>query len=320
MRNIMNRHSVLTTLLSLAPLSAAAPAWAAPANIISGIEVQDGDPARLIIHGSQEPTFTVFRLGQPPRVVVDLANADLSHVKTPAESRSAEAPITTVTTTQFKDPAHPIGRVVIALGKDTPFDVKAEGHNVVVTLTPAAKKPGPLAQGAPPAEPSTQEAPAIVLEQPAPQTATQLLGVSGESRPGGGAVVRLKTNGPVERYEVQEVANPTRLVVDLFGITQAPKNAPALKKGPLSRVRLGKHDTHVRVVVDARSDVLPHFDVVSTEDGVLVAFAAKSADVTPATAQPAPQVTVATTQDAAAPAPQGGCRTPAPGQDPGRQV
>jgi type IV pilus assembly protein PilQ len=286
----MHRQPLSRILISMAPLWVALPAAAAPANVITGIEVQDGDTTRVVIRGSQEPTFTVFRLGQPPRVVVDLANADLSQVKVPAESRSAEAAVSLVTTTQFRDPSHPIGRVVVGLSRDIPFDVKAEGHSVVVTLTgpqraatPVAAAPAnppaegtTTAQAAPKDEPAAKDEP-IVVENPAKDTATRLVSVAGESRPGGGAVLTLRTNGPVARYEVQEVTHPTRLVVDLYGIQQAPKAAPALKKGPLSRVRLGKHDTHVRVVMDARGDTLPHFDVVSTEDGVMLAFAAPEA-------------------------------------------
>lgn len=271
MKTVTPRFATLHVLMTLAVLVTAAPATAAPGNIITGIEVQEGPMTRVVIHGSTEPTFTVFRLGQPPRVVVDLAGANLAGVKTPAESRSAEAAVSLITTTQFKDPVHPIGRVVVGLSRDIPFDVKAEGHNVVVNLMTAREPAQPVAQSAPQPAP---DAPIVVEGPPTKEPATRLLAIAAEDRPGGGAVLQLKTNGAVARYEVEEVSNPSRLVVDLYGVTKAPKRAPRLKGGPLSRVRIGKHPTHVRVVLDARREALPRFDVMSTEDGVVVAFSA----------------------------------------------
>jgi type IV pilus assembly protein PilQ len=161
---------------------------------------------------------------------------------------------------------------------------------VVVSLTAAKPAPLQLSRAEAPA-PAPEAAPApepIVVEgAPADHAGHKLLGVLAANRENGGAVLNLKTDGAVARYEVQEVQNPTRLVVDLFGIADGPKKMPALKSGPLSRVRVGKHEDHLRVVLDARGDTLPHFDVVSTEEGVTVAFSGRDAPATaPARKEP----------------------------------
>ena len=173
-RNKLHHATVLVACL------AGAPAFASPANVITGIRVDESETTRVVIEGSKEPTFTVFRLGTPPRVVVDITGADVSAVKVPTESRSKDAAVAMVTTMQFKDPSHPIGRVVVGLNRDLPFDVKAEGNAVVVTLQAPreAQKPAPAAQApqapagttlaAAPASPPTPALPEAIVVEGAP--------------------------------------------------------------------------------------------------------------------------------------------------------
>jgi type IV pilus assembly protein PilQ len=284
-------------LLPLSVVQAAPTPPRAKPNVVSAIRIDDGTPVRVVIEAAQEPVFTVFRLGSPPRVVVDVAGGDVSNAKLPPEP--AAGLVALITATQFKDALHPIGRVVVGLRQEVPFDVRAEGTSVVVSLQPtpttesAAAVPAPVhAEAAEPEAGSTAETAPPFVEPPPARTATKLTGIRA-TRKRGSAVLTLSTNGPVSRYEVQEVANPSRLVVDLFGVSAAPRKVPNLKKGPLSRVRLGKHETHVRVVLDARDNTLPPFDVASTDDGITVVFnAAKHAGAKPA-AEPAPSTDTA---------------------------
>ncbi|MEW5848491.1 MAG: type IV pilus secretin PilQ [Myxococcota bacterium] len=314
-------HTLVTVALAT---TAVTPVLAAEANVITGIKVESGTPTRVVIQGTREPTFTVFRLGQPPRVVVDLAGADVSAVSAPVESSQGD--VAMITASQFKDPAHPIGRVVVGLNRDVPFDVKAEGTAVVVTLLEgrqAAAAPQPAAQKEPEAVAAAPEKkadePIVVEGAPSEHHATKLLAVRATQK-NGGALLTLQTDGPVERYEVQEVQNPTRLVVDLYGIKSAPRKLPNLKVGPLSRIRLGKHDTHVRVVFDARSDTLPSFDVATSEEGLTVAFGSTPRPAeNPAVAAAAPEQKSEQVAQAAAPVEEKPAPAAEPAQEPKRE-
>jgi type IV pilus assembly protein PilQ len=88
----------------------------------------------------------------------------------------------------------------------------------------------------------------------------------------GGTVVNLLTDGAVERYEVEEVESPARLVVDLYGV-RGPKGmrkdlaAPAVR-----RVRVARHDDKTRIVLDGRDGALPRYDVAQTGDGLSIVF------------------------------------------------
>ena len=65
------------------PARAAEPARSAQ-NQIRAIDVSDGQGAlELAIRGTRAPSYTVFKLQDPPRLVVDLAGADVSGVGSP---------------------------------------------------------------------------------------------------------------------------------------------------------------------------------------------------------------------------------------------
>src|SRR5438445_3156626 len=67
--------------LAAAMLAVAAPAaLAAAANRITSVEV---DGPRVVVHGSARPDFTVFKLADPARLVVDLASADVTQASAP---------------------------------------------------------------------------------------------------------------------------------------------------------------------------------------------------------------------------------------------
>src|SRR5512144_2501585 len=144
--------------LATVPARAAAPA----PNVIRAIDVTErGDAVELDIRGTRAPAYTVFKLQDPPRLVVDLASADVSGVANHLTvSRGA---VREITTAQYKDDKSAVGRVVIVLDGQPRYEVAARGESVLVTLHPgtpaeaeakapaAPPAPAPLAVHAPPA-------------------------------------------------------------------------------------------------------------------------------------------------------------------------
>src|SRR6516165_7733707 len=107
-------HSHQTAALALwAALVVTAPARAADANAnaIHGIDVAQRDGAiEIAIKGSRAPSYTVFRLQDPPRLVVDLAGADVSAVSAPV--KVGQGGVATVSAAQYADEHASVGRVV----------------------------------------------------------------------------------------------------------------------------------------------------------------------------------------------------------------
>jgi type IV pilus assembly protein PilQ len=292
--------------LLAAPARPAEPPRSAP-NQIRAIDVSEGGPAlELAIRGSRPPSYTVFKLQDPPRLVVDLAGADVSSIASPvAVNRRG---VREVTTAQYKDERSAVGRVIIALDASAKYEVVPRGESVVVKVTAAdgSSAPSPIpakSSGAEPkevpaaasSEPPVQQAPRVILasgsaqprqdaprapaaaagdhvvsrrvdEAPVKRPATAVKSVRSEN----GRVV-LALDGQVARFEVIELASPPRLALDLYGVARAPKGSVRLG-GSFTQARFGRDDGRIRVVLDAAGD-LPRVEVKRVAAGIAVSAA-----------------------------------------------
>ncbi|HVP68947.1 MAG TPA: type IV pilus secretin PilQ [Anaeromyxobacteraceae bacterium] len=281
----MRNHSKILVGLALPALVlAAAPLRALPAqpapNVIQAIDVRDADGAVEVgIRGSRAPSYTVFKLHDPSRLVVDVSGGDVSGIGSPI--RVDRSGVVAVSTAQYQDERTSVGRIVIAIDPGTRYEVTPRGDTVVVRLSPGTGEgaspsaapataasaepptPPPATAKPPPPAPEAPTAPVAVAtpsaaedhvisrrvdESSAANPATAVTGARVQGR----AIV-LKTNGPVGTYEVIELRDPPRLAIDLFGVQKAPRQALAGGAG-FTQIRFGKSPDKVRVVLDASSD------------------------------------------------------------------
>src|SRR3989442_5301059 len=123
--------------LAAATLAVAVPgAFAAAPNRVASVEV---DGPRVVVHGSARPDFTVFKLADPARLVVDLASADVTQATAPAAVHKDG--IAGVSVAQFDEGESRVGRVVVALGRDAKNEPVAPGNDPGVTIAPAQPAP-----------------------------------------------------------------------------------------------------------------------------------------------------------------------------------
>src|SRR5512133_460385 len=135
-------------------LALPAPPRAAEPNVIRAIEVAERDGGiELAIQGTRAPSYTVFKLQDPPRLVVDLAGADISRVTSPVEV--GKAGVIAVSTAQYKDERSAVGRVIVALDGTRRYEVTPRGDAIVVTVHGEAQAvtPAPTATATPTATP-----------------------------------------------------------------------------------------------------------------------------------------------------------------------
>src|SRR5262245_7587459 len=105
-------------------------ASAAELNTLSDIQVKPtGSGAQVVVTGSRAPTFTVFRLSAPDRLVVDLSGADASGVK---GHHDGTGPVAGIVASQFSDERASVGRVTVSLSEASAYDVRADGARVVI--------------------------------------------------------------------------------------------------------------------------------------------------------------------------------------------
>ena len=102
----------------------------------------DGAQTIVTVNGSGTPSFTVYRLERPSRLVVDLANGRL------APQLLADGPVDVdswavgqIASAQYADENTRTARVMIGFKRPANYDVRAKGHDVVVTITPEEAPP-----------------------------------------------------------------------------------------------------------------------------------------------------------------------------------
>ncbi len=137
-------------------------------NTLRDLDVsRTGSGAQVVVTGTRPPTFTVFRLSGPERLVVDLSSADATGIKGHHEG---SGPVAGVVASQFSDARASVGRVLLALDKASQYDVRADGNRVVISVDGAAQ---PVAAPSAPAEakraePEAVKAPVAVAAAPTP--------------------------------------------------------------------------------------------------------------------------------------------------------
>ena len=296
----MRNHSQIVAGIALAGLLAwpASGGAAHPGpNVIRAVDVADRDGSvEVEIRASRAPSYTVFKLQDPTRLVVDVSGGDVSGVASPI--RVDRGGVASVSTAQYQDEKSSVGRIVIALDSAARYEVSPQGDTVrVKVLTGAAPREAIQAQ-APAAPAAVEAAPAPpapgddhvvarhVDESNSTKVATAITGVSVQ----GGAVV-VQMNGPAGTYEVLELRDPPRLAIDLPGVQKAPRQALPAGAG-FTQVRFGRDADKVRVVLDASGD-LGGAQVTRTAQGLSIrsgstATAAASAPVVEAPVVEAP--------------------------------
>lgn len=257
-----------------------AAAWASDdAMAVSRVDVTgEGDETTVTVKGTRVPTFTVFRLDRPSRVVVDLAGADVSAVAR-AGVIAGRGPLVNVTATQFDDPKSKVGRLVLAIADGAKYDVRAEGNDLVVKLRAAATTAPTVAAAAPAPKAAPVAKPAAAADDKVVRVEIDELpeGVRGGQKitdvaltaQGDVATLVVRTDGPVARYQMIELKEPGRLALDLDGFESfnKPRRTSA---GALSAVRLGRHEGKVRVVLEGKGDRFPAFQIERLERGLKV--------------------------------------------------
>src|SRR5438552_8791940 len=112
-----------TTFIAVAAIALGAHSTAradTPNEITSVTYSEDGGATRIRVRGAQTPTFTVYKLEKPSRVVIDLPRARLSEALRGHESASIQTASTWAVTTiaaQQLDDGGQIVRVIVSMAR-----------------------------------------------------------------------------------------------------------------------------------------------------------------------------------------------------------
>ncbi len=135
----MLKHWIATVIVGSALLGAPASARADGKNEIRAVSFDDdAGTTRIHVRGAETPTFTVYKLERPSRVVIDLPQARLADVLRGHESAAMIATNTWAVSTiaaQQLDDGGQVVRVIVTLARPGRYDVKTDGNEVVVMVT-----------------------------------------------------------------------------------------------------------------------------------------------------------------------------------------
>lgn len=155
----MRRSTVgLATMLALAGVANAGE------NVVSKVTAHaEGGKTVIVVHGSATPSFTAYRLEKPARIVVDVADGKWSAAELGAGPVDVDTwAVNQMAAAQYSDDASRTARLMIGFKRPSTYDVKATGHDLVITVTPDEPMPAAAAV-APAATPAQVQASSAAL-------------------------------------------------------------------------------------------------------------------------------------------------------------
>ncbi len=220
---------------------------------IQRIEVTEaGGASRVAVEGSQSFEYTVFRLSDPLRVVIDLPRAQLGKLAGPLEVR--DGTINVIQNRQVDEPQKKGARIEIGLDQLVEYDVISEGNFLYLNF---GKPPVPLlkeAKGAeknpsPTAEPEKKAAEKKDVPAAKPLKKARLVkGVEIAAKPEW-VKVGVQGDGLIPDYKSFQLSRPSRLVVDLPQMGNGSGKKKIDVGSPLlNNIRIGQHGDKVRLV------------------------------------------------------------------------
>lgn len=301
------------------------------------------DRVRLTIEGTAPLAYTVFRLSEPLRLIVDLADTDVTPLG--EEIPVAIGNVSSVKAIQFDEEAGKIGRLEVALVELWDYETSRMDNTIVVDFVkpvPAAEmetaEREPAEAEAPPAEPAAQPEVEVVelsLPEAAPEEKTPEAQEPQEEaaldpattisrvlfyEEDGHFTVEFVGDGSVQRYDAMNLTGPTRLVVDIWDVTKGfkPRVIPVEMSG-VNRIRVGEHrqEGKLRFVLDLQGDEVPPYNIVRRGEKLVVTLGVEAAPAievteTPETVPAEPVPRAAMEPPPAAPAAVERNETPAP--------
>ena len=201
---------------------------------------------------SLPPTYTIFKLSNPERIIIDLP--DMLPSDKPKVLDVQNEFITTITTEQLEDDGKNFLRVQVGLNSDCTYNAQNEDNSIVINLS--SKSPEQTEKTA--AKESPQRKTAIKKGPNDKIFIQEIL----TSKTTSGSKITIVADADIEKYFSSSLQKPNRLIIDL------PKAQSMLKKKSIpvesthvEKVRIGQSRDKVRVVLDLKGEKFPLYQI-----------------------------------------------------------
>ena len=262
-RMLIVLSAVAMLLLGTATTQASPPGAGASPYQITGIQPeQTADAFLLTIRGDRAPTYTMYELYNPLRIVIDIADATFTN-SLALPMKVAQGPVAEVKGSLVDNQKPSVTRIEILLSEDRGYAVERAGNDIVVKFS------------------SEMRAADTAAGNKSPQaTAIKTITVENEA---GQTNVYLHADGPIQRFTKARLKKgadrPDRLYIDIAGVSMAKSVPSVIKVGTaLNRIRTAAREKGVRIVFDSGLDALFNYDITPQTDGLKIAIKDATAD------------------------------------------
>lgn len=229
---------------------------------------QTADDFLLKILGNDPPTYTMYELFDPLRIIIDIADAAL----TPSAVMPMDLPLGPVQQVKSKvlaDQEPPITRIEILLSGDHGYTVERQETNIVIAFAKESAEEQDT-----PATGMAAQAAAVSADSPAAGPATMLTGIDVDAVVPSVTRVFIKTDGRVANYtkaQLKKGANrPDRMYIDIPDVKLLGKNIDKEVGTSLARIRAAQRQDTVRIVFDSGRETLFQYAIDKQPNGLVV--------------------------------------------------
>jgi len=209
---------------------------------------------------SAAPQYTVFKLTDPDRIIVDLPEFSMSDH---ADLSIAENDfITSVVSEKIQDKDRDYLRLTISLRDDFAYSTTSDVTALNIDITRNIATPAVSVQ---PAD--------VKQKTPATTTAagrsvvTSIVPHAGKD----GMTVEIASSTPIKLYNAYTLQKPDRLVIDLPGVQSALTSSRIdVNNDFVQQIRIGSNPRNLRVVLDITSNEMPQYQIAKQDNSLLV--------------------------------------------------
>ena len=273
-------------------------AWAAgDVNKLLAVSVDPGAATPTIVIKTAEPVgyrYTVYDSYEPTRVVVDFPGMEVSDI---AEKISVDqGAVQEIRVAGFALSSGQLARVEILLADNTEYQVNLDGKEFRVAFATDSK----ATPSSPTVAEDTQEVLTSAESEPLnvdpSVNATVLTNISMSE---GQALI--EADGKVGKFQYFALGNPSRLVVDIYGLKPAFKTRTFSADAGFKQLRVGTYNDKTRLVFDATDNALPEHLVEGRNTNILVSWGGGQAGASKAAVAEKPAVSAKQEKVKAAP-------------------
>jgi type IV pilus assembly protein PilQ len=235
---------------------------------ITGIDWQETSDAFFVtIRSETPPTYTMYELVNPLRVVLDIADATLAE-SAGLPAKVNKGPVTAITGRMLDDQEPFITRIEIGLSHDRTYAVERDASNIKVKFTGLSSQ---AAVGKKPAASSPVKKTSVkgvMASRSSLLTDVVVTTNPSETR------ILLQAGEPITEYRKarlpQEFGRPNRLYIDIPNFKSADSNKQLPIGRALARVRVAPRGSGVRVVFDSGLEGPFQYEIETVPQGLLI--------------------------------------------------